>query len=461
MQPDNGLPVESTATAVLPHKTQVDVRDMGAIGDGVTDDSAAFQHAIDASQQSSGALTVYVPNGNYIVGGVILRSGNKIQGESIAAVLKAKSGASYILGINPMSEGTPDVATNVSNVEISSLSFEGRSVEDGFVEHHHLLNLNAASHISIHDTEFRAFPGDGIYVGTGYLPGFERHNVDIQVLRSKFDGVNYQNRNAISIIDCDGCVVSDNDFKRVSHFKMPGGFCSEPDQAFDIVRNITVRNNTFDDIRGSAGAISLIFASKKFRTPPNNFLIETNTVTSGSDGGIVVLWNGTDATDSTPKLGVIIQNNVISNVGRGFVLDGVRDVTITNNKVTNTTHDVILGYKFNVVDVTITGNTFTSLSNVQGDGFTIAGNAARLIIDTNKFIDVGSRSGEANVFSLGKGKVDTLKIINNEFSSPNKITHYAVQTKAGHSSVPGSDVWSGNTLSDGIKLGSFDAATPK
>jgi hypothetical protein len=62
----------------------VSVKDFGAVGDGVTDDTAAIQAAIDASQK------VYLPEGVYVVNaatGILLREGSYVLGDGIEATV--------------------------------------------------------------------------------------------------------------------------------------------------------------------------------------------------------------------------------------------------------------------------------------------------------------------------------------------------------------------------------------
>ena len=51
-----------------PNPDQYSVRDFGAAGDSKTDDTAAFQKALDAAHQAGGGV-VYAPRGNYFFAG--------------------------------------------------------------------------------------------------------------------------------------------------------------------------------------------------------------------------------------------------------------------------------------------------------------------------------------------------------------------------------------------------------
>src|SRR5947207_3819827 len=67
----SSLPIGSPQQATRP--TLVNVRDVGAMGDGKTDDTAAFEVAASTVARSGGGV-IYVPTGAYVVRDVWLRS---------------------------------------------------------------------------------------------------------------------------------------------------------------------------------------------------------------------------------------------------------------------------------------------------------------------------------------------------------------------------------------------------
>lgn len=95
-------------TGAVPRSVQskerdiVSVKDFGAQGDGITDDTAAFAAAIAASKQ------IYIPEGTYIVDTIELLdvNGYVIEGASnTGAILKGKSTSSRVLDVRGSSPG--------------------------------------------------------------------------------------------------------------------------------------------------------------------------------------------------------------------------------------------------------------------------------------------------------------------------------------------------------------------
>jgi len=72
----------------------INVRDMGATGDGMTKDTAAIQRAIDRCRVLGGG-EVLVPAGNYLTGAIALKSNNILRLEKDAAILGSPDFADY------------------------------------------------------------------------------------------------------------------------------------------------------------------------------------------------------------------------------------------------------------------------------------------------------------------------------------------------------------------------------
>ena len=75
----NPATLTSAALQAIRERVEVNVLDYGATGDGVTDDTAAIQAAIDVIQ-AAGAGTLKVPAGVYVVTSVDIQSGITIEG---------------------------------------------------------------------------------------------------------------------------------------------------------------------------------------------------------------------------------------------------------------------------------------------------------------------------------------------------------------------------------------------
>lgn len=84
----------------------VSVKDFGAVGDGVTNDTAAIQAAFDAFKNTGSAFPnrskiIFFPEGTYLVGSLSVWSGLTLQGEGPNSVLKASgTGIGQILSLS-------------------------------------------------------------------------------------------------------------------------------------------------------------------------------------------------------------------------------------------------------------------------------------------------------------------------------------------------------------------------
>ena len=94
----------------------ISVKDFGAVGDGVTDDTAAIQSAVNAA----GGKALYFPGGTYIVGEIItVLSNSSLYGDPGVTTLKLKTKTYAPANVSIF------VLTNITNVYIYGLTFNG------------------------------------------------------------------------------------------------------------------------------------------------------------------------------------------------------------------------------------------------------------------------------------------------------------------------------------------------
>jgi hypothetical protein len=102
--------------AFINNKAPVSVKDFGAIGDGVADDTTAIQNAINSAVAAGGDV-VFLPEGTYLTSAVLTIGGNNITLSGIfgSSIIKAKNGVDFqnIL-----------TATGRSNIKLSNLVFD-------------------------------------------------------------------------------------------------------------------------------------------------------------------------------------------------------------------------------------------------------------------------------------------------------------------------------------------------
>ncbi len=145
-----GLPIIARAADDL----VIDLREYGAKGDGVTDDTAVFNRALDAVEEAGGG-TIIFPRGTYPVGNAErprLRDNLTIIGRDATLLKAGPNGALFVA----LSRGRTGYGSGARNVRISGLRFLGSYPNNRLVCP---FALHHASNVLIEDCVFEQVQG--------------------------------------------------------------------------------------------------------------------------------------------------------------------------------------------------------------------------------------------------------------------------------------------------------------
>ena len=286
--------------------TTVSVIDTDAKGDGVTDDTAAIQAAVDRVAGTGG--TVLVPNGTYMINALTsirLKSNMTFQMAS-GATLKAKpnSATNYaIIGID-----------SVSNVKVVGGTLLGeRDTHSGTGGEWGMgIDILGANHIVIEGVIAKNCWGDGFYVGN------DSKYID-------FSSVTADNnrRQGISITWADNIVIKDSIFKNTNGTAPMSGIDLEPNAIQgQHVNNVEIIRSQF--LNNNGRGVNL---NGNTNYPITNVTIDSNIII-GNFGGIYL--RGTTGSHT-------ITNNTITDSNKyGMSLSGNTGNTIIGNTITVT-----------------------------------------------------------------------------------------------------------------------------
>ena len=129
----------------------VSVKDFGAVGDGVTDDTAAIQAAIDA------ATAVYFPEGTYKITDTI--------SNTTATTIELIGYGEVLIDVQANVSGTPNVfqlgANGVTtDIKVSNIKFDGNHSTYG--DNDRILNLTA-NHVLVEKCSFEGYGDRGVF----------------------------------------------------------------------------------------------------------------------------------------------------------------------------------------------------------------------------------------------------------------------------------------------------------
>lgn len=324
---DDGVWSSFEGTPDIVQPTWNNVKDFGAIGDGVTSDNVAIQNAINAGS------SVFFPPGVYLISStLVVPSSTYVWGK----------GAILVLG-NNVNDNLLVTASGATDITIAGLVFDGNAANNALTpEFQSLLyvdsNLGIApcSNIVIRDCVVTNSYQACIQFGSGA--------VDCQIIDNKI-GPSTEN-GGINIArgdgECQRILVAGN---VVTNTGLAGIGATSPISDCAIVGNIIrssgTGTNTADNITAYApGNHTLLVAGNVCSFSENhnihiggdNLTVTGNVCRVTTDGGGIFLGL-TSTIPPTPSDGAVITGNSMFACRRGISVWNMRNVTISGNTV--------------------------------------------------------------------------------------------------------------------------------
>jgi subtilisin-like proprotein convertase family protein len=220
-----------------PEGDYINVKDQGAKGDSVTNDTLAIQTSVDLCPLNG---TVYVPDGTYMV--------NALAG------INLKNDMTLLLSTGAVIKALPNNATNYSVININkktNVTVKGGTIKGDRSEHTGVtgeygmgISIISASNTTIEEVTCRDMWGDGFYIGGSVgdtLP------TNIKIIKCAADS---NRRNGISVVSADGVLIKDSVFKNTNGTAPEDGIDLEPNYN-GYVKNVSIINCVCTENRGT------------------------------------------------------------------------------------------------------------------------------------------------------------------------------------------------------------------
>ena len=351
------------------------VRDFGARGDGVTDDTAALQSALDAVSAVHG--TLIVPHGIYRTTATLFpRSDTTISGPGVID--------GHVLDTDDHNAGQdPVIYILADDVHIEGITIVGNKAEyAAATEFKHGISIASSNRVTIRDVTTTDNKGDGVCVMAGSGIGSGNGDPCTQIVLDNVTA-EYNHRQGLSVTSAIGLRVVGGSYSYTSGTAPQSGIDIEPDidehviDAVDIVDVAAVGNagsgviivcrdgSDCRNVRISGGRIAdnAMHGVGLYR---DNRLVTIESVTIEGNTGSGVEAVGTKL-DGLRIVGNIIRGNGTEGVKLYLPAVAVTGLSITGNLILdNSTDTTKSGVLVDVAGPVMTG--WNVIGNAAGTG---------------------------------------------------------------------------------------------
>lgn len=309
-------PMPSVSAPVFPENT-VNLKDFGAVGDGITLNTEAFKKAISSLEKQGGGRLV-VPAGVWMTGLISLKDNIDLHLEKNAIIMASPEKSLFIKEKNDKKDSkcTPLItASKRKNIAIT-----GEGVIDGNGAYWRPVKRSKVS-----DTEWNEFKemgGTETDGGKLWFPFNLKHYGNIA---STPEAQEKMRTHLIRLTDCQNVLVEGVTIQNSPKFHLIPTHCQNV-----IVDGVTIRC-PWNAQNGDALDISCC----------KDVLIINNTIDAGDDGICMKGGVGNNSPEDGPCENILIENNAVFHAHGGFVIgsefsNGMKNIVVRNNRFSGT-----------------------------------------------------------------------------------------------------------------------------
>jgi parallel beta-helix repeat protein len=330
-------------TRTVENKLQefVSVKDFGAVGNGVADDTAAIQAAIDAVG-SAGGGSVYVPVGTYK-----LTSSLTVTNDYVS-IIGDGSSASILLGNNPVN-WIIKFNANADYMKLDGLWIKGSAVDNTTTQYGvgYTSDTDDPENVIIQNCKF-SHSNNGIVIGTGRYWKITQNS--FETLVGIISGTGY---GILAAANNSNNVFSENTFKGTLTSHLRHAIYNSVGSRFNVVSNNVIKDCnegaiTFNATSAQAGVLGVIASNNiiegggvaatndsaaiNLNGNIQDCIVSGNIIRDRSNAGIIA----TDAGEGGLCTNNTIKNNSVIDVAyNGLILMGTKNCTLSDNYVHN------------------------------------------------------------------------------------------------------------------------------